>query len=50
MNLETNIYDGESGSLVWTASSEAFNPATVEDAITSISSAIVDRLSRDGLL
>ena len=50
VNLETNIYDGESGSLVWTASSEAFNPDTIEDAITSISSAIVDRLSRDGLL
>ncbi len=49
VRLETNLYDATSGKLVWTGSSESFNPATVLDAIVAISGAIVDSLTEEGL-
>ena len=50
VRLETNLYDVASEKLVWTAHSDTLNPDSPEDAIGSVTKAIVERLAEDGLL
>jgi hypothetical protein len=50
VRLETNLYDVASDKLVWTAHSDTLNPDSPEDAIGSVTNAIIERLAEDGLL
>jgi hypothetical protein len=50
VRLETNLYDVASDKLVWTAHSDTLNPDSPEDAIGSVTKAIIERLAEDGLL
>lgn len=50
VNLETNVYDIESGKLVWAVVSESFNPENLDKEIDALSKLIVDQLKKDGML
>lgn len=50
VNLETNIYDIESGKLVWAVVSESFNPENLDKEIDALAELIVTQLKKDGML
>jgi hypothetical protein len=50
VSLETNIYETEQENLIWSISSETFNPGDVNRTVKELSKLIVNRLSKDGLL
>ena len=50
LRLETNLYDVESGELVWSGQSETFDPNSVEDVIDSVTQAVARRLRDEGLI
>lgn len=50
VNLETNVYDIESGKLVWAVVSESFNPENLDKEIDALSELIVSQLKEDGML
>jgi hypothetical protein len=50
LRLETNLYDVESGDLVWSGQSETFDPNSVEDVIDSVTRAVARRLRDEGLI
>lgn len=50
VNLETNIYDIETGKLVWAVVSESFNPENLDKEIGALSELIVNQLKKDGML
>jgi hypothetical protein len=48
--LETNLYNLESGKLIWSAQSESVNPGTVENFSHSYPEILIKRMISDGLL
>lgn len=46
-HIETNVYDAQSESLVWTMRSEAVAPDSVNEVVASLSRQIISRLKRD---
>jgi hypothetical protein len=50
VRLETNLYDVESGELVWSGQSETFNPSSLTDIIDSVTKAVAKRLRKDSLI
>jgi len=50
VHLETNVYDLETGKLVWAVVSESFNPDNLDKEIEALSKLIVNQLKKDGML
>ena len=50
VTLETNIYDVETGNLIWAITSESFNPDQANDLAKYLSDIIVDKLAKEGLI
>jgi hypothetical protein len=50
VSLETNLYEAEQEMLIWSITSESFNPGSVNSTVKELSKIIVKRLSKDGLL
>ena len=50
VRIQTNLYETRIGKLVWKGISKTFNPRDANDVINSLSTAIVDALSRGGIL
>lgn len=48
--LETNLYDGATEELVWSAQSETYNPSSVTDFSKNFAKTITERMRKDGLL
>jgi len=48
--LETNLYNIESGKLIWSAQSETVNPGTAESFSRSYPEILIKRMLSDGLL
>jgi hypothetical protein len=48
--LETNLYNLESGKLIWSAQSESVNPGTVENFSRSYPEILTKRMISDGLV
>ena len=48
--LETNVYDSQTAQLVWSGRSNTFDPKSVRDAIDSVTRAITERLTQDGMI
>ena len=50
VTLETNIYEAETGNLIWAITSESFNPDQANTLAEYLSNIIVDKLAKDGLI
>jgi hypothetical protein len=52
VRVETNVYDTRSpeGVIVWTGTSDTFNPRSADKAIDGVSKLIVRELQKDGIL
>ncbi len=50
VRLETNLYQVQTGDLVWSGQSETFNPNSVKDIIDSATQAVARHLGDEGLL
>jgi len=52
VRVETNVYDTRTpdGEIVWTGTSDTFNPRSADKAIDGVSKLIVKELSKDGIL
>ena len=52
VRVETNVYDTRSpeGVIVWTGTSDTFNPRSADKAIDGVSKLIVKELQKDGIL
>ena len=52
VRVETNFYDTRTpdGEIVWTGTSDTFNPRSADKAIDGVSKLIVKELSKDGIL
>ena len=50
VRIETNIYSVQDENLVWTGTSETFNPNSVESMVNEISAAVAKDLRKRGLL
>lgn len=48
--METNLYDVESGKLVWSAQSETINPGSIDNFARTYPKVLVAQLVKDGLL
>lgn len=48
--LETNVYDAESGNLVWSTQSETLNPVSLDSFLEAYKSSMAEKLKEDGLL
>lgn len=48
--LENNLYEVATEKLLWSATSETFDPQSVGDAVKSIATALVDDLLKQGLI
>lgn len=48
--LETNLYSSEGLELVWSASSDTFEPRSINKLAASVSRTLIDALKKDGLL
>lgn len=48
--METNLYDVESGKLIWSAQSETVNPASIDSFASTYPKVIIEQLIKDGLL
>ncbi len=48
VRLETRVYSADGDQLVWSAHSETFQPADVDDTVASVTKAVVKRLAEDG--
>jgi hypothetical protein len=48
--LETNLYSSETLELVWSASSDTFEPRSINKLAASVSQTLIDTLKKDGLL
>lgn len=49
-SLETNLYEVKNEKLIWSITSETFNPNDINKAIDNLSKIIVNRLSKDNLI
>lgn len=52
VRVETNVYDTRTpnGEIVWTGTSDTFNPRSADKAIDGVSKLIVKELAKDGIL
>ena len=50
VSLATNLYDTIDEKLVWSITSESFNPTDINRAVKDIASVIVEKLSTDGII
>ena len=52
VRIETNVYDTRTpeGKIVWTGTSDTFNPRSADKAIDSVTKLIVKELQKDGIL
>jgi hypothetical protein len=50
VNLETTIYDVADRQLVWSASSETFDPQNVNEVVQELADKLMKRLKKDSLL
>lgn len=50
VSLETNLYETKQQQLVWSVTSETFNPNDINKSIQKLSETIVNRLSKDRLI
>ena len=48
--VETNLYDVQSEKLIWSAQTETYDPSNPEVGARSFSTAVADRMGRDGVL
>jgi hypothetical protein len=48
--LETRLFNVSREKLIWSAQSETFDPASVEELSSGLTSAVLERLAEDGLL
>ncbi len=48
--IESNVYDGKTLKLVWSAQSQTFNPVNIKAASSEFSSVVVDALKKDKLI
>ncbi len=48
--IETNVYDVQSGNLVWSAQSETYNPAGIDGFLNSYTKAMKSTLEKEGLI
>lgn len=48
--LETNIYRVSDGSLIWSATSETFNPSDADKEVEGLVKVLVDKFEAEGLL
>jgi len=48
--LETNLYDTATQSLVWSMSSDTFDPASANNLAQSVSKKVVDAMQKDNLI
>ena len=48
--IQTNIYEASARKMFWSARSETVNPASLTDAIDSLSEAVLKRLEQDGFI
>lgn len=47
--LESNLYDAQSGELLWSAQSKTYNPSSLESFTQDYTEALIKRLEKDGL-
>lgn len=47
--IETNLYDGDSEELLWSAQSESYNPKSLTDFASGFASVVVKRMEKDGI-
>lgn len=47
--LESNLYDAETGELLWSAQSKTYNPSSLESFTQDYTEALIKRLEKDGL-
>lgn len=47
--LESNLYDAESGELLWSAQSKTYNPSGLESFTQDYTEALIKQLEKDGL-
>jgi hypothetical protein len=50
LKLETNLYSVATDELVWTGQSETVDPDSIDDARTSITNAVAQKLKAEGLI
>jgi hypothetical protein len=52
VRVETNVYDTRTpeGTIVWTGTSDTFNPRSVDKAIDGVSKLIVKELQKEAVL
>lgn len=48
--IETNLYDAETEDLIWSAQSQTYNPADLEDFSDDFAEEIVEQLAEDDIL
>lgn len=46
--IESNLYDAETGELVWSVQSEIYNPGNLNSASREYAALLIDRLKKDG--
>ena len=49
VNVETLVYSVKDGKLVWTGTTETFNPSNIDDMVDGIASAVSSELAKQGL-
>jgi hypothetical protein len=49
VNVETMVYSVKDGKLVWTGTTETFNPSNIDDMVEGIASAVSKELAKQGL-
>ena len=50
VNVETMVYSVKDGKLVWTGTTETFNPSNVDDMVDGISAAVSKEMTKQGLI
>lgn len=48
--IETNLYDVNSGKLVWSTQSESYNPCSLDSFLTGYKKAMIKQLEKDNLI
>lgn len=50
VRLQTNLYDVRTERLVWSGQSDTFDPPSTKDVVTSVTRAVTQRLTKEGLI
>ena len=48
--IESNLYDVETGDIVWSVQSEAFNPSKLETLARNYADLLVSQLRKEGVI